>query len=235
LTFLHYWIGVDLQIPSILDFIDNQTAPTVRITSNNPVFSHVEEWIAFGGCPSINTFDGVTTTMATQVAEFLNPHGLGGAYPYSAATYNYLADFNDQIVYLPYDLMFVQTAPGNTGLPARAKVLGDVLVTFNHIGGSPATPVPEAGVFAVKHYPNPFNPLATIEFTLPQRGQVTVKIYNVRGERVRVLVDEHRMAGRHEAVWDGRNSRGESVASGVYLYRIVAGEFVETRKMTLLK
>jgi hypothetical protein len=85
------------------------------------------------------------------------------------------------------------------------------------------------------NYPNPFNPTTTIRYDLPAPEDVHVVIYNVRGERVRVLVDEHQLAGRHEAGWDGRNSRGESVASGVYLYRIVAGEFVSTRKMTLLK
>jgi flagellar hook assembly protein FlgD len=85
------------------------------------------------------------------------------------------------------------------------------------------------------NYPNPFNPTTTIRYDLPAAQDVKIVIYNVRGERVRVLVDRHQAPGRHEAAWDGRNSRGESVASGVYLYRIVAGEFVRTRKMTLLK
>jgi hypothetical protein len=85
------------------------------------------------------------------------------------------------------------------------------------------------------NYPNPFNPTTTVRYDLPVAQDVTIVIYNVRGEMVRMLVDQYQMPGRHEAVWDGRYSRGESVASGLYLYKIVAGEFVSTRKMTMLK
>jgi len=236
LAFLNNWIGVDHQTRSILDFIDNQMAPTVRITPVNPVFATVDEWIAFGGCPGINTFDGVTITTATRIAEFLNPQGQGGSYAYAAATYNDLAAFNDQIIYLPYDLMSVYTAPGNSGLPARAKVLGDVLLTFNQTGGSPVTPVPEIGVFAVKNYPNPFNPQTKIEFTLPQRGQVSVKIFNVRGELVRTLVDEVREGNvAHVAVWSGIDDRGAEVSSGVYFYEVRTNGITKINKMALVK
>jgi hypothetical protein len=236
LAFLNNWIGIDHQTNSILDFIDNQTAPGVRITPSNPVFATVDEWIAFGGCPGINTFDGVFTTTATRIAEFLNPQGQGGSYPYAAATYNDLVAFNDQIIYMPYDLRYVYTAPGNSGLPARAKVLNDVLLTFNHIGGSPITPVPEIGVFAVKNYPNPFNPQTKIEFTLPQRGQVSVKIFNVRGELVRTLVDEVREGNvAHVEVWAGTDNRGAEVSSGVYFYEVKTNGMTKISKMALVK
>jgi hypothetical protein len=236
LTFLNNWIGIDHQVNSILLTIDNQSTPTVLITPSNPVFSSVDEWIAYGGCPHINTFDGVTTTTATRIAEFLNPQGQGGSYPYAAATYNYLAAFNNQIIYMPYDLMFVYNAPGNSGLPARAKVLGDVLLTFNHLGGSPVTPVPEVGVFAVKNYPNPFNPQTKIEFTLPRRGQVTVKIFNVRGELVRTVVDEVREGNVvHVAVWSGTDDRGAEVSSGVYFYEVKTNGMTKISKMALLR
>jgi hypothetical protein len=236
LSFLNNWIGVDHQTASILNFVDNQTAPGVRITPTNPIFSSIDEWIAFGGCPRINTFDGVTTTTAERVAEFLNPQGQGGSYPYAAATYNDLAAFNNEIIYLPYDLAYVYTAPGNSGLPARAKVLGDVLLTFNQIGGSPITPVPEIGVFAVKNYPNPFNPQTKIEFTLPQRGQVSVKIFNLRGELVRTLVDDIREgAVVHIEAWNGTDDRGAAVSSGVYFYEVKTNGMTKINKMALVK
>jgi hypothetical protein len=236
LAFLNNWIGVDHQHREILDYIDNQMAPTVRITPSNPVFASVDEWIAFGGCPGIKLFDGVTTTTATRVAEFLNPQGQGGQYPYAAVTYNNLTTFNNQIIYLPYDLMFVHSAPGNSGLPARAKILGDVLLTFNHLGGSPITPVPKVGVFAVKNYPNPFNPQTKIEFTLPQRGHVSVKIFNVRGELVRILVDDVREADLvHVEVWNGTDDRGAEVSSGVYFYEVKTNGMTKINKMALVK
>jgi hypothetical protein len=236
LGFLNNWIGINHLENSILLNIDSQTAPTVRITPSNPVFATIDEWIAFGGCPGINTFDGVETTTATRVAEFLNPQGQGGSYPYSAVTYNDLDAFGNQIIYMPYDLRYIYTAPGNTGLPARAKVMGDVLLTFNHIGGSPITPVPEIGVFAVKNYPNPFNPQTKIEFTLPQRGQVSVKIFNVRGELVRTLVDEVREGNvAHVEVWNGTDNRGAGVSSGVYFYEVKTNGMTKISKMALVK
>jgi flagellar hook assembly protein FlgD len=85
------------------------------------------------------------------------------------------------------------------------------------------------------NYPNPFNPTTTIMYDLPEPVDVRLVIYNIRGERVRELVSEPQTAGRHRIVWDARNSNGEAVATGVYFYKIKAGEFVQTRKMTLLK
>ena len=86
-----------------------------------------------------------------------------------------------------------------------------------------------------QNYPNPFNPTTTIKYTLPVRSDVTVDVFNILGRNVRTLVDENQPAGQHTIRWDGRDGAGQSVATGVYLYRIVAGDFVETRKMVLVK
>jgi subtilisin family serine protease len=132
-----------------------------------------------------------------------------------------------------YDLNLevMSNDPGMPVVTIRMHVVVDSTVTITGVGDGQ---VP--GTYQLHpNYPNPFNPTTTIRYDLPAAQDVKIVIYNVRGERVRVLVDRHQAPGRHEAAWDGRNSRGESVASGVYLYRIVAGEFVRTRKMTLLK
>ncbi len=92
-----------------------------------------------------------------------------------------------------------------------------------------------------QNYPNPFNPTTTIKFTLPARNDggaalpTTLNIYNVLGETVRSLVDEPLSPGVHQKIWDGRDGQGNEVASGVYFYRLKAGEFSETKKMVLLK
>jgi hypothetical protein len=86
-----------------------------------------------------------------------------------------------------------------------------------------------------QNYPNPFNPSTTIAFDLPHSGAASLKIYDVRGRLVRTLINEVRQAGPHKQVWDGRNNTGQRVASGVYMYRLVFGDFVKTKKMTLLK
>ncbi|MCL4706789.1 T9SS type A sorting domain-containing protein [bacterium] len=86
-----------------------------------------------------------------------------------------------------------------------------------------------------QNYPNPFNPETVILYELPQMSQVEVVIFNLLGERIRTLVNQRQMAGQHRLHWDGRNEFGMPVPSGVYLYRLRAGEFVQTRKMVLMQ
>jgi len=86
-----------------------------------------------------------------------------------------------------------------------------------------------------QNYPNPFNPTATIEYALPVPSRVELKIFNILGQAVRTLVDEEKGAGYYQVVWDGTDEVGRSVSSGIYLYQIKAGDFVETKKMQLIK
>lgn len=85
------------------------------------------------------------------------------------------------------------------------------------------------------NYPNPFNPVTTIEYGLPRRSHVTIEIYNILGRTVRSLVDREESAGWYAITWDGMNDDGESVATGIYLYRLKAGDYIETKRMLLLK
>ena len=78
--------------------------------------------------------------------------------------------------------------------------------------------------------PNPFNPTTTIGFTLPHADQVNLSVYNIRGQKVTTVVDQHLGAGAHTFEWDGSN-----VASGVYFYRLTVGETASTKKMVLMK
>jgi hypothetical protein len=86
-----------------------------------------------------------------------------------------------------------------------------------------------------QNYPNPFNPTTKISFALPQSANVRLEIFNVLGQAVRVLEDGAMDAGTHTVVWDGRNSNGGQVSSGLYFYRINAGSFSATKKMMMLK
>ncbi len=98
---------------------------------------------------------------------------------------------------------------------------GDDLATYNTL---PTT-------FSLEqNYPNPFNPRTTISYSLPEASQVTLDIYNILGQKVATLVDEYQEAGEHQVNW---NSTGQS--SGIYFYRLKAGEATEARKMLLLK
>lgn len=86
-----------------------------------------------------------------------------------------------------------------------------------------------------QNYPNPFNPSTVVEFAVPRPCQVTLEVYDIIGRRVRTLVSEAVTAGTKRVIWDGRDATGAIAASGVYFYRIKAGDFIETRKMLLLK
>jgi len=88
-----------------------------------------------------------------------------------------------------------------------------------------------------QNFPNPFNPATTITYTVPVGGRVkvTLKVYSLRGGLIRTLVDSQKPAGSYTVFWDGTDEQGRKAPSGVYLYRIKAGDFSQTRKMVLLK
>jgi len=84
-------------------------------------------------------------------------------------------------------------------------------------------------------YPNPFNPETTIEFAIPTDGHVKLEVFNTAGQLVNTLVDQDISAGVFRNTWEAHSQDGQPVSSGVYFYRMEAGDFVETRSMTLLK
>jgi hypothetical protein len=84
-------------------------------------------------------------------------------------------------------------------------------------------------------YPNPFNPQTTIQYWLPAPGQVGLGIYDMLGQRVRVLVEQPSSPGVYRVEWDGRDDQGMDLASGIYLFRLQVGAFVAVRRMALLK
>lgn len=86
-----------------------------------------------------------------------------------------------------------------------------------------------------QNYPNPFNPETEIRYTLPKDCRVTLEIFNVLGQRVATLVDEHQEAGDKSTTWDGRKERGQEAASGIYIYQLRAGETRATKKAVLLR
>ena len=86
-----------------------------------------------------------------------------------------------------------------------------------------------------QNYPNPFNPITRIDYNLPIASDVTLKVYNILGQEVKTLVDVREKAGHKTVYWDGKNNANKSVASGLYLYRLTAEDFTETKKMLLLK
>ncbi len=104
--------------------------------------------------------------------------------------------------------------------------------TFLPVEDSPEeTPLPISALQGI--YPNPFNPETTIRFSVAQESAGTIEIFNIRGQRVQQFKDF--TAGEHEVVWNGTDSVGKSVGSGIYFCRMTAGDRSATQKMLLLK
>jgi hypothetical protein len=85
------------------------------------------------------------------------------------------------------------------------------------------------------NYPNPFNPETRIGYLIPKTSHVRLEIFNLLGQRIRTLVDEYQAFGERSVTWDGRDDQCESVASGVYFYRLQTEDFVETKKMVVIR
>lgn len=254
-AFLNSWMGVDLTIENVLPMINDQQAPLTEPEIANPVFQPVTQWEAVasdlpaftvyygsGGDNStgLKRYDGVEILPGAQrLAQFLNPTGTPGMYPYSAATLNVRADFNSRVVSFPYDFQSIGTPQTSANkvdapLPNRVQVLADILAYFGQSTGV-ASDVVVGAPFTTRHYPNPFNPSVTVSFTMPRGGHLSVKVFDIRGRLVRTLADGVYESGPGRVTWDGRTGRGEMAAAGVYFYEARTGEDTVVGKMALIK
>jgi hypothetical protein len=157
------------------------------------------------------------------------------------------ADTTTEISYLwmGADLFFVIEIVSREGETNPNFTVADDVTLFKHYisegieeGGETAIPLPRA-ISLNQNVPNPFNPSTTISFDIPgtvgTKQAVNLTVYDLRGRRVRTLMDVEVDPGSHEIHWDGRNDRSEAVSSGIYLYTLISGGEAFTRKMTVLK
>ncbi len=86
-----------------------------------------------------------------------------------------------------------------------------------------------------QNFPNPFNPQTTIRYQLPKTAQIVLKIFNLSGQEVRTLVNARQPAGVNAVVWDGKDESGKEVSSGIYIYRLQAGESIQSRKLSFVR
>jgi len=120
-----------------------------------------------------------------------------------------------------------EVTPSSSGPRSLHVYLGDWL-------GIDAASLPKE--FALhNNYPNPFNPVTNIVYDIPEVTDVTLEIYNVMGQRVRTLAQGSHEAGRYQIVWNATNDIGQALSSGMYIYRIQAGDFVSVKKLVLMK
>jgi hypothetical protein len=208
---------------------------TCLVGSNCFGFPFPDSLVAVGGCPNLNNFDVLGAT-GSSVVEISNPVS-GYAYSLSQSSVN--SEFEIAKVILEgFGFCFIRECDVQS-IPARVWHLKHALECLENIIAEPVgvDPVPVLKNFLDDSYPNPFNPAATIRYGIEQPAHVSLRIYNVSGQLVRTLVDEMQTPAPEGFVvrWDGTNNDGTSVSSGVYFCRLLAGKFMQTRKMVLLK
>jgi len=119
----------------------------------------------------------------------------------------------------------------------RSATLSPFIFAVPNPASGVDTPQEMPAAYALhQNIPNPFNPSTVIRYDVPIGGErVTLQVFDVRGRLVATLVDAYETAGQKSVVWDGRNQTGGAVATGIYFYRMTAGNFIQTRKMILMK
>ena len=125
----------------------------------------------------------------------------------------------------------IQTGTENVDRNFRV-IIGTKVFAERAGNGIPLVPIEFS---LTQNYPNPFNPSTTIRYALGKRSHVALEIFNSLGQRVRVLASGEQTTGTYSIAWDGTNANGVAVASGVYVYRLRAGEFTASKKLLLLR
>ncbi|MBN2091965.1 DUF4185 domain-containing protein [candidate division KSB1 bacterium] len=135
---------------------------------------------------------------------------------YNVNSYDFFAHFSTADIYRPHfiSLRFNPSDTTNTNIRNRS---------------------PLKKYFKLFNCPNPFNPATRIHFTLPEAKNVALQIFNIKGEEIRILLNEWHPEGDYSVIWDGKDDRGTTVGSGVYFYQLQTKEYIENRKMLLIR
>ena len=178
------------------------------------------------------TFDGADAgrmTLAAVVNESYTSQ--------EGAFYTIPLDLNNDVVYdVPYDLGGVYSVGVVVGNAEKAGAARSYDVTVDLVDFDPTAAGDIAPAFAIAgNFPNPFNPVTTVRFTLDGTADTSLDIYDLSGRRVATLIDHVLDAGEHAVVWNGRDAAGREVASGTYLAKLRSGDQVTTHKLVMAK
>ena len=147
-------------------------------------------------------------------------------------------DFQNDGIYDSFEQnpTFIYNYPGiyDVKLKINNSTFVDSLVKFNYITVSDTQILP-VNCLLNQNYPNPFNPTTTISFSIQNNRNLELSIYNIKGQKVKLLISDQLLAGQHSVVWDGRDDNNKPVGSGIYFYKLKAGDFQRVRKMILMK
>ncbi|MDO9577372.1 MAG: FlgD immunoglobulin-like domain containing protein, partial [Candidatus Cloacimonadales bacterium] len=213
----------DYHVTAVYTNPDDESGPsnteTVAITLPAPTGVTAETIATFHIRVQWNTMDD------SRGVESYNIYRDGNTTPIGTSTSNFYLDLNMPTGEYIYNVAAVFTGGYEGTWSANAPIshvgTDDILVPLvTSLDGN---------------YPNPFNPTTMIKFGLHEDQKVSINVYNIKGEKVRTLVNGELEAGYHSILWNGRDDSGKTTASGVYFYKMKAGKFVSTKKMILMK
>lgn len=210
---------------------------TLRVWGNNRR-QYLYTWNLISGG---NTVDGVTgatySSHGTRTAQWDFTDVNGDTVP--VGDYSLTLELTDQHSQGPlYSFMFPFMGSTETITPPEHSNFHSMQLSYDLtiIVGIDGEPILVPNQISLKqNFPNPFNPSTSIDFTLPNSTLAQLTIYDLTGRLIHTLVNDTFQAGQHQISWDGRNSRGESIQSGVYLCRLTSGGEFQTIKMVYLK
>jgi hypothetical protein len=201
-----------------------------------PVYANSPDVLYIQDCPSWYASQ-VTNPSISSEATFLFEDGPGPLVPGQAYCYHGVcALWLDNLIYKSFYSSFDLSQFTNDD--DIDMIISDALEWFEIEPVGTEDEVIEVPVTSSlnQNYPNPFNPTTTISFSVAQTSSfVTLDIYNIKGQKVKTLVNDRFDASTHQVVWDGKDENGKSVTSGIYFYKMNSGKFTSTKKMILMK
>ncbi len=251
LSFYETWLASEY-LENAVGAVTVDSVPGIVEAPGGSNFIGGGEGIVRGACPTLNYFDVVQPTAGIPGAELaLEYIKMDGTHRPAGVAYTHQT-LGYKTVNFPFGVEFIMdgtwdggasnyTAEGyyRTGIQHRTNVMDDVMDTyFSLTPQGDGTGVVDGGYKNVlsQAFPNPFNPVTKISYSIREAGRTQITVYNVAGRSVRVLLDEELDAGASgHVVWDGKTDSGDRCASGVYFYRIEAPGFASSKKMVMMK
>lgn len=166
-------------------------------------------------------------TKVTKILSIYHHRNLCWAVEYNTGS-GYVIGSAENDFYGGIQIYGIDTPDGVTWTSESGVFLSDVSSVDDFV-------IPDRAPRLLQNHPNPFNPSTKLSFEMDTPGQANLKVYDTAGRLVATLMDENREAGIHHVIWDGRDSSGRMSSAGVYLYRLEAGGYVQTKRMTLVK
>ncbi len=224
---------------TVIDLFGTPVAPSFVSGPDGSGFPYTSHPGSFQGWYKLTSAGSGGDILEISVAFYKNDQAMGSAYVTvgDAASYT---QFSSDITWFSSDTPDSAVIVGVVANGGGGTVNAGTTFYLDDLTFSAATAVQADENTALsfdldQNYPNPFNPTTTINYTLPKSSFVTLKVYNLLGQELADLVNGNQYAGKHSIEFNAANVKGSDLPSGLYIYKLTAGSFTQTRKMMLLK